>query len=115
MSVIIAAGIYPIMAWAPAGFVRAAIAGGAMATVNVLAGYAAIVYSTGKSMNTFMKFVLGGMGVRLFVMVGLLLLLTRRFGFDAVALVSSMGVFYVAYLILEVVFIQNTLNERQNS
>ena len=86
-----------------------------MATVNVLAGYAAIEYSVGRSMNTFMKFVLGGMGVRLVVMAGVLLLLIRVFGFHPTVLVASLGVFYVAYLALEVLFIQKKLNVRQSS
>ena len=110
-----AAGMYPLMAWATPEVVSAAVAGGVMATLNSLAGYAAIEYSVGKSMNTFMKFVLGGMGVRLFAMAGVLLLLIRVFGFHATALVASLGVFYLAYLTLEVVFIQKKLNIRQSS
>ena len=115
MCVISAAGSYPLAAWGPPGTFGAAIAGGIMATANVLAGYAAIEYSVGRSMNTFMKFVLGGMGVRLVVMAGLLLLLIRVFGFNPTVLVASLGVFYVAYLALEVLFIQKKLNVRQSS
>ncbi len=115
MLAISAAGSWPLAAWAGPGTVSAAVAGGVMATVNVLAGYAAIEYSAGKSMNTFMKFVLGGMGIRLFAMAGALLLLTRTFGLDAITLVASLGVYYVAYLALEVLFIQKKLNLRQGS
>lgn len=115
MLAITAAGFWPLSVWGGPGALSAAIAGGVMATVNVLAGYAAIEYSAGKSMNTFMKFVLGGMGVRLFAMAGALFLLTQTFGLDAITLVASLGVFYVAYLALEVLFIQKTLNLRQSS
>ncbi|HLF13378.1 MAG TPA: hypothetical protein VI932_00630 [Bacteroidota bacterium] len=115
MSAICVAGYYPLEAWGPPGALSAAVAAGIMATVNVLAGYAAIEYSVSGSMNTFMKFVLGGMGVRLVVMTGALLLLIRVFGFHATALVASLGVFYVAYLALEVIFIQKKLNRRQSS
>ena len=115
MCAITAAGFYPLAAWGPPGAVSAAVAGGIMATLNVLAGYAAIEYSVGRSMNTFMKSVLGGMGVRLVVMVGVLLLLIRVFGFHPTTLVASLGVFYVPYLALEVVFIQKRLNVRQSS
>jgi Ca2+/H+ antiporter len=89
---ITAAGAYPLAAWGSPEVVNAAIAGGVMATLNVLAGYAAIARSLGESMNTFMKFVLGGMGVRLFAMAAVLLLLTRVFGFHATALVASLGI-----------------------
>jgi len=66
-----------------------------------------------KSMNTFMKFVFGGMGVRLAVMTGLLVALIRLFGFHAAALIASLAVFYIAYLGLEIVFIQKKLGLRQ--
>ncbi len=113
--VISAVGFYPLAAWGPPGVVGAAVAGGIMATANVLAGYAAIQYSVGRSMNTFMKFVLGGMGVRLAVMAGVFILLIRVFGFHPTALIASLGVFYVAYLALEVLFIQKKLNVRQSN
>jgi hypothetical protein len=115
MVCICAAGSYPLITWASPGVVKSAVAGGVIATVNILAGYATIEYSVGKSMNTFMKFVFGGMGVRLFVMAGLLLVLTRVFGFQDTALVVSLGVFYLPYLVLELVFIQRKLNVRQSS
>ncbi len=113
MAAISAVGSWPLAAWGGPGVVGAAVAGCVMATVNVLAGYAAIEHSAGKSMNTFMKFVLGGMGIRILAMAGMLLLLTRVFGLDAVTLVASLGVYYAAYLALEVLFIQKTLNLRQ--
>jgi Ca2+/H+ antiporter len=114
MAAITAAGAYPVARWGSAEVVTASAAGAILATVNVLAGYAAVARSLGQSMNTFMKYVLGGMGVRLFAMAGVLLLLTRGFGFHATALVSSLGIYYLAYLALEVLFIQTELYVRQN-
>jgi hypothetical protein len=111
---IIAAGAWPLAAWGTPEAVKAAAAGCLIATLNVLAGYAAIEHSAGKSMATFMKFVLGGMGIRLAAMAGLLLLLITVFGFDAGALVAALGIFYLAYLILEVAFIQRKMNVRQS-
>lgn len=113
-AVVTAAGLYPLARWGSREVVDAAIAGGVMATLNALAGHAAIARSLGKSMNTFMKYVLGGMGIRLFAMAALLLLLTRVFGFHATALVASLGIYYLAYLTIEVVFIQKQLNVRQS-
>jgi Ca2+/H+ antiporter len=114
MGVITAAGAYPVVRWGTAEVVTASAAGAILATVNVLAGYAAIVRSLGRGMNTFMKYVLGGMGIRLFAMAGILLLLTRGFGFHVLALVTSLGIYYLAYLALEVIFIQTQLNVRQS-
>jgi hypothetical protein len=47
-------------------------------------------------------------------MAGILLLLTRGFGFHVLALVTSLGIYYLAYLALEVIFIQTQLNVRQS-
>jgi hypothetical protein len=114
MAVITAAGAYPVARWGSPGVAEAAAAGAILATVNVLAGYVAISRSLGQSIHTFMKYVMGGMGLRLFAMAGILLLLTRGFGFHATALVASLGIYYLAYLVLEVLFIQSELNVRQN-
>jgi hypothetical protein len=111
---ICALSAYPLAAYASGEVQKAALAGGIIATLNILAGYAAITYSVGRSMNTFMKFVLGGMGLRLAAMTGLLVVLVGVFGFHAAALVASLGVFYLAYLVLEIVFIQQKLGARQD-
>jgi Ca2+/H+ antiporter len=114
MAVITAVGAYPVARWGSAEVVKASAVGAVLATVNVLAGYAAIARSLGRGINTFMKYVLGGMGIRLFAMAGILLLLTRGFGLHTLALVTSLGIYYLAYLALEVIFIQTELNVRQS-
>ncbi len=101
---------YPLAHYGSDEITKAAIAGGLLATVNVLLGYAAIEYSSGKSMTTFFKYVIGGMGVRMFGLALLLLLLIKVYEFHIVALVASMGVFYVIFLILELLFIQRKIN-----
>jgi hypothetical protein len=104
---------YPLVKYGNGEMIRAAVAGAALATLNVILGYAAIEYSVGKSATTFLKFVLGGMGVRLFGMAGILLLLLKVFGFHVVALVSSLGVCYVVFLTMEIIYIQKRLSTRQ--
>jgi hypothetical protein len=104
---------YPLVKYGNGEMIRAAIAGAALATLNVILGYAAIEYSIGKSATTFLKFVLGGMGVRLFGMAGILLLMLKVFGFHVVALVSSLGVCYVVFLTMEIIYIQKRLSTRQ--
>jgi len=111
---ICAVSAYPLATYGTGEVQKAALAGGIIATLNILAGYAAIRYSIGRSMNTFMKYVLGGMGVRLAVMTGMLIALVMYFGYHAGALVVSLGIFYVAYLVLEIVFIQPTLAMSQD-
>lgn len=108
-------GSYPLLSFANGEVIRAAIAGAALTTVNVLLGYAAVEYSFGKSTTTFFKYVLGGMGIRLFSMAALLVLLIKLWNFHAGALVGSMGIFYVVFLTLEVLFIQKTISIKHQS
>ena len=87
----------------------AAAVGAALSTLNVLAGFLAIEYAFEKSYTTFLKAVLGGMGVRMMVMLGALLALILLVHLHAVALTLSMLGFYLVYLILEILFIQRKM------
>jgi len=86
----------------------AVVSGALISTANVILGYAAIRYSLDKSYTTFLKAVVGGMGLRLFIMLGMLAALILVFHLDALALVVSALGFHAVYLILEVLFIQRT-------
>jgi hypothetical protein len=103
---------YPLYRYASAEVIRASIVGALLSLANVLAGYAAIEYSIDKSYTTFLKLVLGGMGARLFVMLGALLILIEVFDFPAAALVVSLLGFYTIFLVLEIFFIQRKLTSR---
>ena len=87
----------------------AAGAGAVLSTLNVLAGFLAIEYAFEKSYTTFLKVVLGGMGVRMMVMLGALLVLILVVRLHAVALTLSMLGFYLVYLILEILFMQRKM------
>ena len=50
---------------------------------------------------------MGGIVIRLFVMIGLLLLLVLVFQFHVLALVGSLFALYVIFLALEVLYIHN--------
>ena len=106
-------GFYPLWTYGTAEMIKAAIAGAVLATANVLCGFAVIEYSIGKSATTFFKVVLGGMGIRLFGMAGIILLLLNVFQFHVMALVGSLGIFYVIYLTLEIIYIQKRLGITQ--
>ena len=103
---------YPLFAFASAEVVRACVAGVLISLANVLAGYAAIEYSIDKSYTVFLKAVLGGMGVRMLVMLGVLLILIKVFHFQALPLVVSLMGFYILFLILEVMFMQKKLGKK---
>ena len=107
LSAVVAA--YPLFRFSSPDVIKSVIAGAFLSTVNVLLGYLAIEYSFGKSYSTFLKTVLGGMGVRMALLLAALVALIRVFGFHAVGLTVSMLTFYVIYLILEVLFIQRKM------
>jgi len=86
----------------------AVVSGALISTANVILGYAAIRYSLDKSYSTFLKAVLGGMGLRLSIMLGMLAALILVLHLDALALVVSALGFHAVYLILEILFIQRT-------
>jgi hypothetical protein len=103
---------YPLFTHGSADVIRAVAAGALLSLVNVLAGYAAIEYSFDKSYTTFLKAVLGGMGVRLLVMLGCFVVMIEVLRFRVLPLVASLFGFYLIYLILEVMFIQKKMNKR---
>ena len=108
-----AVGLYPLLTFGTAEIIRASLVGALLSTLNVLVGYAAIEYSFGKSTTTFFKYVLGGMGIRLFASATLLVVFIKFLNFPAGTLVGSMGLFYVVFLALEVLFIQKKINIKQ--
>lgn len=105
-------GLYPLLRYASKEILVASIIGALLSTVNVLAGYAAIEYSYQKSYTVFLKVVLGGMGIRMAVMLGALWVAIGVLQVHAVALTFSMFLLYIVYLFLEVLFIQQKLSIR---
>jgi hypothetical protein len=105
----------PLMKLGSREIVVAVIVGAVMSTVNALAGFLAIEYSLEKSYTTFLQAVLGGMGIRMVVMLGTLVLLIKLAGFHAVGLVVSVLSFYVIYLVLEIFYIQKKVSHKNQS
>lgn len=106
---------YPLTASA-SGEVRAAVAAGAaLSTFNVMLGYMAIRYSFDRSHTTFLKAVLGGMGLRLLFMLGAFIALIAGFGMQPVALTVSLLGFYTVFMVLEIVYIQRRMTVRNRN
>lgn len=89
--------------------------GAVLSTLNVLAGFWAIEYAFDKSFNTLLAAVLGGMGIRIGLLLGSFVVLIKYFEFHTVALVVSMLSFYVVYLVLEVFYIQKRVSHKHQS
>jgi cation transporter-like permease len=106
---------YPLTALG-SGEVRTAVAAGAaLSTVNVMLGYLAIRYSFDRSHTTFLKAVLGGMGLRLLFMLGAFTALIMGFGLHPVALTVSLLGFYAVFMVLEIVYIQRRMTVRNRN
>lgn len=108
-------GAYPIVRYGSNEILGASLLGAFLATVNVLLGYLAIEYSFGKSITTFFKVVIGGMGIRMLLMALVLVFAISLLHVHAMALVGSMGIFYIVFLTLEVLFIQKKLGRKKES
>ncbi len=105
---------WPLWRYGTEDVILGAGLGAALSTVNVLLGYAAIEYSFDKSYTVFLKAVLGGMGLRLLLMLGLLAGLILVFRVHTLALTISVLGFYLVYLVLEVMFIQRKMLEKHS-
>ena len=104
---------FPLLRYGTREIIEGAIVGAVLATVNVLLGYTAIIYASDKSTTTFFKVVVGGMGVRLFILALALVVLIKVFHLHIPSLMAAMGIFYVIYLILEVIYIQKRMNSER--
>lgn len=103
---------YPLTAFASREDRTAVAAGAALSTVNVMLGYWAIRYSFDRSHTTFLKAVLGGMGLRLLFMLGAFTAMITGFGLRPVPLTVSLLGFYAVFMVLEIVYIQRRMTIR---
>jgi hypothetical protein len=107
-----AVAAYPLVRFGGSDIACAAGAGALLSTLNVLAGFLTIEIAFGKSYTAFLKAVLGGMGVRMVLMLGALMLCITVLALHTVALTVSLLGFYVVYLVLEVLYLQKKVLAR---
>ncbi len=85
---------------------RATTVAGIISIAYLLVGYCSIEYSFDKDNITFLKYVLGGIGIRMFVTTTIVFLLIYYLAFQAFSLVVSLLYFYVLNLGLEIYFLE---------
>lgn len=86
----------------PEASVRWAVVGGAaLAALNTILAYFLVVWSASRSTSAFMKAVLGGMVVRMGLMLAAVVAGVLVFGLPKVPLAISLLAFFVLFLILE--------------
>jgi len=104
---------WPLQRYASGEVVVAVVTGAVLSTVNVLAGFLAIQLTFRGSYTRFLKVVLGGMGIRMAIMLGMLLVLILVAHMHAVALTVALVGYSMIYLILEIFALQ-TMMEVKN-
>ena len=104
---------YPISEFATAEVMHSIIAGGLISLVNLLLGYAAVEISFERSHTTFLKYVLGGMVIRLMMMWGVLLVLVKFYNFHSASLMLSLLFFYALNLVLEIFYLQKRVSTKR--
>jgi hypothetical protein len=105
--------VYPMLKYGTASVMFAVLAGTALSTVNVLAGFLTIEYAFERSYTTFLKAVLGGMGIRMALMLGALLVCILGFRLHTLAVTIGMMVPYSVFLVLEILFLQEKVQVKQ--
>ena len=101
---------YPISTVVDAIALRSIIAGALLALFHLLFGYVTIELGFDKNSTTFLKIVLGGMVVRLFLMAGIVFVMLRFFQFDPLSLMLSLLFYYIMNLVLEIYLLQRKVS-----
>ena len=97
---------YPLSRYGSPEVITGAAVGALLSTLNVLLGFFAIEYAFDKPYSVFLKAVLGGMGVRMALLLGVLIVLILVFKMHTVALTVSLLGLYVVFLVMEILFLQ---------
>jgi hypothetical protein len=105
--------VVPLSIYTNRELVRSVVAGGLASLFHLLLGYVFIEYGFEKSNTTFLKVILGGTLARMFLLVGIVLLLVRVYQFQTVPLMVSLLLFYVLNLFLEIHLLQKKVALKQ--
>ena len=101
--------IYPLTHYFPYEVLISVLFGSAISLINVFVGYGLIIYSFDKPNRIFFKAVLGGLALRI-ILIGLsIFILIKFFDINMYGLVISLFFYYFLFLILEVLFLNTKL------
>lgn len=104
--------VYPLIAYATDEMLVATIAGVIISTLNIFLGYITIEYAYNKSMTGFLKWILGGIGIRMLIMLGSLLFVIKILQLHLIAFMVSLFAFYAIYLVLEILYIDKKVRSK---
>jgi hypothetical protein len=104
--------VYPLIAYATDEMLVATIAGVIISTLNIFLGYITIEFAYNKSMTSFLKWILGGIGIRMLIMLGSLLFVIKILQLHLIAFMVSLFAFYAIYLVLEILYIDKKVHSK---
>lgn len=110
LAVIVTIAIYPLIKFGTPEIIAGIVAGCIISIFNVLLGYFSIEYAIDKSNNTFLKAVLGGMGIRLIASLVAVLILIQVYEYHILSLVTSLLIFYFIFMLYEIMFFNKKLS-----
>jgi len=94
--------VYPVYIYCTKVQVHSVITGYLISLMNAMIGYGMNEMALKKSAKSFMAIVFGGMGIRI-ILAGIFLLIAIEFtNLNSVFLVSSVFVFYIIFMSLEI-------------
>ncbi len=103
---VVVLAVLPLSIYSSKEIVQSVVASGAASLFHLLLGYLFIEFGFDKPNTTFLKIILGGTFLRMFLLVGVVLLLVRVYHFDALSLMISFLFFFILNLVLEIHLLQ---------
>lgn len=105
-------GIYPLYRFGSVEIITAVVSGVALATFNIFLGYFSIELAFEKSTTKFLKVILGGMGIRLLILLSAMVFFIRVLNFHMLAFTITLLGFYTIYLVIEILFIDKKVRSK---
>ena len=105
--------IYPISHYFTVEVLVSTICGSLISIVNVFVGYGFIIYSINKPNSVFFKVVIGGMLIRMFFIGVLIVCLIKLLDINVYGLIASLFFYYFLFLVLEVLFLNKKLLNKE--
>jgi hypothetical protein len=102
-------GIYPLYKFGSVEIITAVVSGMALATFNIFLGYFSIELAFKKSTTKFLKVILGGMGIRLLILLSAMVFFIKVLNFHTLAFTITLLGFYAIYLVIEILFIDKKI------
>lgn len=97
--------VLPLSIFTSREITHSVIASGLASLFHLLLGYVFIEFGFDKPNTMFLKIILGGTFIRMFLLVGIVFLLVRVYEFHTLSLMISLLLFYVLNLLLEIHFL----------